>query len=122
MVQLAHGWQLDVERGPNCLFVRPRGVPPLDEDGPSFGETVWDLLEQSFVHVLVLEFDDVAELDNYLVGQLIWLDKRIHASGGLMRVTGLSPKCQKVVRKCQLEGRFPACASRAEALVGHWPR
>ena len=118
MVQLADGWQLDVERGPDWLFVRPQGVPVGDDATPSLGEAIWDLLEQNFTHRLVLEMQNFDRIDARVIGQLVWLDKRIQAAGGMMRLAGLSKACQKVLHRCRLDSRFPECESREVAVMG----
>ena len=119
-MQVAHGWEMDVERGPGWLFVRPRGLPD-DADQTALAETIWTLLEQNLSRRLVLELDRVGALRSALVGQLVWLHKRIHAGGGLMRVTGLSAASHDTLRLCRLDGRFPKFANREEAVLGSRP-
>ena len=58
MVQIAHGWELDVERGPDWLFVRPHGLShdPLEfveADSPDLADEVWSLVEKYFTRRLV---------------------------------------------------------------------
>jgi len=59
MVQIAEGWELDVDRGPDWLFVRPRNVGPQATDTPPLAEQIWSLLQQHFTDRLVLELDQV---------------------------------------------------------------
>ena len=121
MVQTAHGWELEIERGPNWLFVRPHDAESNAAADPDdiqpLGEVVWALLEQNFAHRLVLELDLIKRLDERLIHELIWLEKRIHADGGLMRICGLKPGCQKALAKRRLDGHFPAHANRTEAVM-----
>ena len=121
MVQIAEGWELDVERGPDWLFVRPRFQASQFAETPPLAEQIWSLLEQSMSHRLVLELDQIPFLHSYLVGQLVWLHKRIHTHGGIMRISGLSSANQEVLRICQLDSRFPQYPNRGDAVMGHRP-
>jgi anti-anti-sigma factor len=116
MVQATTGWNCDVERGPDCLFVRPRGsVSRADEAG--LADQVWDLLERSSTHRLVLELDDMGLLKSTLVGQLLLLKQRIENRGGLMRLCGLSPANQRVLAHCRLDHFLPQYCDRTEAVM-----
>ncbi len=134
MVHIAHGWELDVERGPDWLFVRPRGLAhgPLDPthpemthtdlmDTPDLADEIWALVEQTFTHRLVLELDQIGHLNSYLIGQLMRLFKRISTRGGLMRICGLSPGNQAVLDQCRLSGRLPSYENRTEAVMASRP-
>ena len=117
MVQAITSWNCDVERGPDCLFARPRGsVGRADEAG--LGDQIWDLLERSSTHRLVLEMDDVGLLESTLIAQLLTLKQRIEDRGGLMRVCGLSPANQRVLSHCQLDHVLPQYCDRTEAVMG----
>ena len=71
------------------------------------GERLWHLLEQHFTYRLVLEMDQAAVLTSEIIAQLIHLQKRICEHGGTLRLCGLSPHNQRVLRTCALEDRFP---------------
>jgi anti-anti-sigma factor len=113
------GWDFEVERGPDWLFVRPRRLGATAADAMDFAEQVWALLEQHLTHRLVLELGDIELLDSHLVGQLIWLYKRIHTHDGMMRVCELSETNEDVLRTCRLEGHFPQYRNREDAVMGH---
>ncbi len=120
------GWDFDVERGPDWLFVRPRrlyggeGNMPGDAgSAANFAEQVWTLLEQQFTHRLVLDLSEIDHLNSELVGQLVWLHKRIHTHDGLMRVCGLTDVHEDVLHACRLGGHFPRYHSREDAVMGH---
>lgn len=117
MVQIAHGWELSVERGPDWLFVKPLGAPDEAGDEAGLARTVWAMLERNFSNRLVLELDHITYLNSHLVGQLVWLHKRIHSHGGLMRISGLSELNQDILSQCRLAGRFPHFATREEAVM-----
>ncbi|HZZ74172.1 MAG TPA: hypothetical protein VFE24_18195 [Pirellulales bacterium] len=48
MLTIAPGWTLDVERGPDWLFVKVH--PPAGDpfDMPPLAESVWSILEQKY--------------------------------------------------------------------------
>ncbi len=92
MVEIAPGWESDVDRGPDWLFVKlkPQGFGAVDT--PELAEPLWKLLEQHSLHRLVLELDNIEVLFSHLIGQLVLLHKRIAIQGGTMRLCGLSPQ------------------------------
>jgi anti-anti-sigma factor len=117
---LAHcGWDFEVERGPDWLFVRPRLQSSSAADSRDFAEQVWALLEQHLTHRLVLELGGVELIDSSLVGQLVRLYKRIHSHEGMMRVCELSPTNESVLRACRLDGHFPQYRNREDAVMGN---
>jgi hypothetical protein len=118
-VSLARGWDLEVERGPDCLFVRPRPIETGAVGAPSLALQVWALLEQTLTHRLVLELDEIGQLESELIEQLIWLQNRIHSHDGMMRVCGLSSGNQKLLRRVDCEGHFPCYRDREQAVMGH---
>ena len=65
MVQIpcACGWELEVDRGPDWLFIRPRCAAHAPHDALEFSEQVWTLVEQSFTHRLVLELTETAVVE-----------------------------------------------------------
>jgi anti-sigma B factor antagonist len=118
-ISLARGWDLDVERGPDWLFVRPHRSSRTALDSPAFAEQVWSILEQNFTHRLVLEMGGFDRLDSHLIGELLWLYERIHSHDGMMRICGLSGSNQDLLHQCRLEERFPLYRDREEAVMGH---
>jgi len=118
MVQVSSGWKLDVERGPDWLFVRLHASPGVDLESEPLAEQLWSLLEQHFIHRLVVELDDVPALRSSLIGQLVLLYKRIHLKGGMLRICGLTEQQRQVLRTTRLDDRFPCYNTREEALMG----
>lgn len=117
MVQVSSGWKLDVERGPDWLFVRLKGPPDGNAEEEPLVEQLWALLEQHFVNRLVVELDDVPAMRSYLIGQLVLLYKRLHERGGMLRICGLSDSQRQSLRTTRLDERFPCYKNRAEALM-----
>jgi anti-anti-sigma factor len=118
LLDLCPGWSVEVERGPDWLFVRLRGVEFGADASVSLAEEIWRMLEQEFTRRLVLEMQDVSVLPSELIAELVRLHKRISAHGGLMRLSGLSEANQKVLQQCRLADRFPQFANRPDAVMG----
>jgi anti-anti-sigma factor len=111
-------FDLDVERGPDWLLVRVRRLDLSQPDCPPLAERVWCLMEQHFIHRLVLELDQVPLFNSRLIGQLIQLYRRIVERDGVMRLCGLSPRNLAVLHQCRLDERLPAYEDRQEAILG----
>ena len=110
--QVATGWRMDVDRGPDWMFVR---LHPAEELGPgdlSLAEKIWSILQQSFVYRLVLELDELEMLQSSVIAQLVLLAKRIHSHNGMLRLCGLSNANQQVIHICRLDGCLPNYGSR----------
>jgi len=122
MLAIAPGWELKVERGPGCIWVRIEHQEPDCSDDPPLAEQVWALMERHFVSRLVLDLGGVDLLDGYLVGQLETLERQIGEHAGMIRLTGLSPCHQEALRCYGLEGRFPIYGNLNDAVMGGCPR
>ncbi len=119
MLELAPGWTMDVDRGPDWLFVRLHGPDNGDAEGQDLAQRIWSLMQQHFTYRVVLEMDDLPLLRSYLLGQLVMLNKRIHSHNGMMRLSGLSESNQEVLHVSRLDHCFCPYASRADAVMGH---
>ncbi len=121
LLELAPQWAVEIDRGPDWLFIRLQ--PPANGDAGEFplAETIWQRLEQAFCHRVVLELNDVPHLRSWLIGELVKLHKRVVATGGMMRLAGLSPASEEALRACRLADRFPAYRNRTDAVMGHRP-
>lgn len=113
------GWELEVERGPGWLFVKPHWSEP--DESPevhSLADQIWSLLEQHFVYRVVLDLDEMGNLDPPALAQLVKLYRRCHDHGGCMRLCGLNPYNRRLLRLRGLSGLFPAHESPEEAVMG----
>ena len=116
--EIAEGWHIDVERGPDCVFVRLHPARTGGIDDFTLAEKIWSVLQQSFTYRVVLEMDCVKALQSYLIAQLVLLSKRIHSHGGMLRLCGLSAANQEVLHMCRLDGCLPAYTNRGDAVMG----
>jgi hypothetical protein len=117
MIETLCGWELDVERGPDWLFVKVNLKQDMCEP-PVLAERLWTLLQEHFVDRLVLELGEIGVLNSRFLEQLVLLHKRICEHGGLMHLCGLSAGNQKVLRLRQLDGRFPYYHNLQDAVMG----
>jgi anti-anti-sigma factor len=121
LLELAPEWAVEIDRGPDWLFIRLRPPAGPDAGEVPLAEMIWQRLEQSFCHRVVLELDDVRMLRSWMIGELVKLHKRLTATGGMMRLCGLSETNQEALRACRLDSRFPAYRNRTDAVMGHRP-
>lgn len=110
------GFELTVERGPDCIMVRMSEKADAKLQATDLSEMLWTLLEHHMVNRLVLDLNEIVLLHSLLVGQLIAVRKQIAKRGGTLRLCGLSDSNQRVLHKHQLTSRLPHYASRREAV------
>ena len=84
-------------------------------------DQVWQLLEQNFTRRVVLELDQIGGLTSELVEQLVFLQDRILAEGGVVRICGLSSANEAVLSECGLLCRFVCYNTRPDAVMGYRP-
>ncbi len=118
MLEVAPGWTIDVQRGPDWLYVRLRVAASHWSDVTGLAESIWNLLRQQFTHRLVLELDELTCFPSSLMGELVRLYKRIQANDGLMRLCGLSQANLDALHLTRLERCFPHYESREDAVMG----
>jgi anti-anti-sigma factor len=121
LLELAPGWTMDLERGPDWLYIHVR--PPLEAgcEEIDLAETVWEKLEQEFTYRLVLELDELPAMRSWTINELVKLHKRIVAHDGMLRLCGVSDANQEALRLCRLHDRFPQYRTRNDAVMGHRP-
>jgi anti-anti-sigma factor len=118
MVVISPGWIMDVERGPDWLIVSVRSEHDNEWDTPPLAESIWHLVEQNFTYRLVLDLSNVSMLHTSLVGQLVYLQKRLSIHDGCLRICGLSDRNHDILRTCRLDGLMPHYRDRNEAVLG----
>ncbi len=104
-----------VDRGPDWLFIRMR---PDHDHLDEIADRLWKLLNQQFIHRLVLEMDEVDFLPSLLMGQLVMLHKRVLQHDGALRLCGLTPQCAEALHLCRLDQALPHFDCRADAVHG----
>ena len=118
MDNTAQQLELDVDRGPNWLFVK---LHPSDEspvDAPHMADELWSISSRHFIYRLVLELDEFQSLPEGMMGQIVMLNERLNQHGGSLKLCGLSDECQDTLHQCHLDKALPNHASRETALLG----
>ncbi len=111
-------WALQIDRGPDWLFVRPQppaGQQHLEVD---LADSVYQVLEEHLTHRLVLDLEEIGLLRSWMIGQLMLLHKRIGSRGGVLRICNLSPENEETIHICQLQSQLPNYPSRLAAVTG----
>jgi len=104
-----------VDRGPDWLFVR---LKPDYDQLDDLADRLWSLLNQHFIHRMVLEMDEVDFLPSMLMGQLVMLHKRVLQHEGSLRLCGLKSECADALHMCRLDQALPHFDCREEAVRG----
>ncbi len=112
------GLELNVDRGPNWLFVKLRTREASRTEVPQIAEKLWSISSRHFIYRLVLELEDLDELPSGMMGQLVMLQSRLAQCGGALRICGLSPECEETLHSCHLDSALPNHTSREAAVMG----
>ena len=126
MIEMETGWTLEVERGPDWLFIKLGCEPGAlhDADGSNtegLADRIWSLYEQHFARRLVVECDRIELLHSRVLAELIAVHRRVTRQGGVMRICGLSPLNQQVLHSAHLDNYLHSYATRAEAVLTSRP-
>ncbi|HWB12790.1 MAG TPA: STAS domain-containing protein [Pirellulales bacterium] len=122
MVALSSGWMVEVERGPDWLFVRLGAPADGDCDLSLMADSVWSVVKQHFVYRVVLECNELGTLDSAMIAQIVGLHRRLQKQSGVLRLCGLSDQNHEALKACRLDGLFPQFHSRSQAVLAHRPR
>jgi anti-anti-sigma factor len=115
MEEVCEAWGVDVDRGPDWLFVR---LKPGTEDPSDMADKLWKLADRHFVYRMVLEMDQVDVLPSRLMGQLVTLQKRVLQRQGALRLCGLTDRCAEALHFCRLDQALPNYGTREAAVLG----
>lgn len=117
-IHVVDGLELNVDRGPNWLFVKLRAKNKPLTEVPQLADKLWSISSRHFIYRLVLELDELDELRGGLMSQLVLLQERLSQCGGALRICGLSAECEETLHNCNLDTALPNHASRTEAVMG----
>ena len=116
--EVARDPALEVEHGPNWLFVKVSGEDAGRSDPPPLADQVTSLLEEHFTTRVVLEFEQVDTPQTQLIPELERLNRWVDDHNGVMRLCGLSTDCVRVIRYRGLGDQLRTCHDREEAVFG----
>ena len=117
-IHVVDGLELNVDRGPNWLFVKLRAKNSPLVEVPQIADKLWSISSRHFIYRLVLELDSLEEMPSGMMGQLVLLQSRLSQCGGALRICGLSPECEESMHSCHLDSALPNHASREAAVMG----
>jgi hypothetical protein len=121
MLELAPGWTMELDRGPNWLIVRLHDPPAGAAADVDLSQQLWDLLQKHFTNRLVLELDELPTLGQAVIDQLARLRRQIIERGGQLRLCGLSEESVEALRAGHPENSLPRYRDRTEAVMGYRP-
>lgn len=122
MIDVAGGWELEVERGPDWLFVKVNAAPAGWWRSTPLAEAIWSLIEQHFTYRVVLECNQIGPLTSGVLEQLVLLRRKIRERGGVLRLCGLSCENRDMLADCGLCVDLPHYADRETAVMASRPR
>jgi hypothetical protein len=117
-VHVVDGIEMDVDRGPNWLFVKLRTKKNPHVAVPQIADKLWAISSRHFIYRLVLELEELEELPSGMMSQLVMLQERLGQCGGALRICGLSPECEESLHSFHLDSALPNHATRTEAVMG----
>ena len=121
-MQLAQGWSVAVDRGPDWLFVTLQCNDPARSEPTELAENLWELGQCHLVNRIVLDLHQLPVLSSALLGQLALLSKRMHNTQGVLRLCGVPASGEELIRTATMERLFPCYADRDSAVRGERPR
>ena len=121
MAELAPGWKMDLERGPDCLIIRLRADENGGVEDLELSDKLWQVLEQHLVYRLILELDDVGDLRGDVLGELVNLSRKICERDGMLRICGLSESNRQLLDASRVAQPVAHYASREAALMRYRP-
>jgi len=122
MLDLFVGWDFDVQRGPDALFVHLSPSADQEWSGAPLADALWSLMQQHFAHRLVIECDQVDQVTAEFATQLAILQNKISENGGLLRLTGLSDANRAILDRFATAQGFPCYADLDQAMMAGRPR
>jgi anti-anti-sigma factor len=118
MLSIATGYEFEVDRGPDWLWIRIRCVESGASPVASLADQIESLVEKHFIYRVVLEMQEVCELSSHLIGELVRIDQYILRHDGVLRICGLSPEGRAMLEMCGLDDLCLAYETREEAILG----
>ncbi len=120
MVDLAPGWKIELERGPDWLFVKLYGPFGDTADATGIAESISLMMQQDLVRRIVLELDGLSELPPDFLQELFELRDLVDREGGILRLCGLRNEHWDELEMRDFSRRFAPFRSREEAVLGFY--
>lgn len=124
MIGTESGFQIDVSRGPNWVFLRlSPGESDKGANEQQLADDLWNAVSRHLVYRVVLEFGpDFKSLTPMMIAQLDAFRMRLEAHDGALRVCGLNKKSADTLAsycaESKLRSRLTSHSSVASAVFG----
>ena len=118
MLATTAGCEFDVERGPDSLWIRIRGIEPGSAHPSEIAEELLELADKHFIYRIVLDLHHVAKLEEDLIGHLEKVQQHVQGHDGFLRLCGLSAGNRKALQRFGLDDLCLAYDTREEAMFG----
>lgn len=117
-LSVGYNWELQIERGPNWLFIRVQHCP--DQLGPvgALAQRVVEALDQHMVNRLVLELPGVGCSCARLATEIGLVEAWMQRHHGVLRICGVPPRYVRQLQQAHFTDRFPLYHDREEAVWG----
>ena len=117
-VHVVDGLELNVDRGPNWLFVKLRPNKAPRAAVPQLADKLWSISTRHFIYRLVVEVDGKEQLPAGWMEELADLQQRLTECGGALRICGASPDPEQSLASGYLDCALSTSASRVGAVRG----
>jgi anti-anti-sigma regulatory factor len=117
-IHTVDGLKLNVDRGPNWLFVKLRSKGTSQRRVPQIADGLWSIATRHFVYRVVLELDELESLPAGMMAQLVLLRERLSQCGGALKICGMSDECLETLHECHLDVALPNYSTRTAAVMG----
>jgi len=120
-MDLAPGWELQVDESPDWLFFRLAAVSDDRAAEPPLAEAIQKKSAESGVRRVIFELADGTMLQSFVAGQMVLLMKWAYLNDGAFRICGFTDDNYYVIRLMHLTDRFPNYQNREAAVMGWLP-
>ncbi|QDU38641.1 hypothetical protein Mal4_29710 [Maioricimonas rarisocia] len=120
-MDLAPGWQLQVDTSPEWLFFRLQAVSDDRAPEPPLAEAIQRKSAETGIRRVIFELGEGTMLQSFVAGQLVLLVKWAYLNGGAFRICSFSEDNYYVIRLMHLTDRFPNYSNREAAVMGWLP-
>jgi hypothetical protein len=117
-VDLAPGWKVVLDHGPDWLFIQLHGPFGETADATGLADSIDLLMEQDLVHRAVLELEELNDLPEDFLLEMSMLWDRISRKGGVVRLCGLNDELRELLGERDFMQRFTPYRNRDEAVLG----
>ena len=116
MIDVATGWTIKVERGPDSVFIRVKSGDRIDPPD-DLSREILQAVEQHFASRVFLDLREVHVVGSRLLGHVLEVNRRVCQQGGLLRVYGLNEFNRRVLAISGLDGLIPCYPDRHQAVM-----